>query len=152
MPIDLRPALPLLLPAAIAWAEARSQDAAAAGAALNERGITIARAAGVQRPELIRVSLVESLPLPEEATLRGAALQTGLLGPGMVGLTLGSSVLVYSGHETVRVLSHEFRHVHQYEAYGSIAGFLPVYLQQIVEFGYPNAPLEIDARAHEGDT
>lgn len=149
MPIDLRAALPLLLPGVIAWAEARSREVAATGRLLSEAGTAIARAVGVQRPELIRVAVVDSLPLPEDPTLRAAALQTGLLGPGMVGLTLGYSVLVCSGHETVRLLSHEFRHVHQYEKWGSIAAFLPVYLQQIVEFGYASAPLEIDAQAHE---
>ena len=35
---------------------------------------------------------------------------------------------------------------------GSIADFLPVYLRQIVEAGYFNAPLEKDAREHEIDT
>ncbi|MES9834713.1 MAG: hypothetical protein ABW139_20975 [Candidatus Thiodiazotropha sp. DIVDIV] len=39
--------------------------------------------------------------------------------------------------------------VFQYETLGSIEKFLPVYTQQIVEYGYENAPLEVDARAHE---
>lgn len=38
---------------------------------------------------------------------------------------------------------------HQYEQAGSIAAFLPRYLQQIVTVGYNNAPFEIDARSHE---
>ena len=59
----------------------------------------------------------------------------------MVGLTLGYGVYVCHGHGTVRLLSHEFRHVYQYEQAGSIAAFLPVYLQQIVTFGYNNAPM-----------
>jgi hypothetical protein len=50
-----------------------------------------------------------------------------------------------------RLLSHECRHVHQYEAHGSIAAFLPVYLEQIATVGYRNSPLEQDARAHEVD-
>jgi hypothetical protein len=41
------------------------------------------------------------------------------------------------------------RHVYQYEMLGSINGFLPVYLQQIVEYGYYDAPLESDARDNE---
>lgn len=149
MPIDLRTALPFLLPGAIEWAEARSQEVAARGRSLSEREIAIARAVEVQHPELIRVTVVQSLPLPEDPALRAAALQTGLLGPHMAGLTLGYSVLVCRGNETVHLLSHEFRHVHQYERFGSIAAFLPVYLKQIVDFEYENAPFEIDARAHE---
>jgi len=149
MPMDLRQALPVLLPDAIAWAEARAREVAQTGSPLSERGIAIARAAGVERPEVIRVAVVGSLPLPEHHGLRAAALQTGLLGPDTAGLTLGYSVYVRRGHETVRLLSHEFRHVYQYERLGSIAAFLPVYLQQIVDVGYDNAPFEIDARAHE---
>jgi hypothetical protein len=38
---------------------------------------------------------------------------------------------------------------HQYEQNGSIAGFLPLYLKQVIEAGYHNAPFEADARAHE---
>ena len=40
-------------------------------------------------------------------------------------------------------------HVYQYEKAGSIAAFLPQYLQQIAIVGYANAPFEIDAREHE---
>ena len=147
--MDLRVALRLLLPGAIAWAEACASEAAATGVALTDAGIKIARRVGVQRPELIRLAIVDRLPLPEEPSLREAALQTGLLGPDMAGLTLGYSVFVVRGQESVRLLSHEFRHVHQYEAHGSIGAFLPVYLQQIVELGYANAPYELDAQAHE---
>lgn len=146
---DLRTVLPLLLPGAIAWAQARALEVSQEGTALNEDGIAIARRAGVQRPELVRIAIVDSLPLPEEAHLKAAALQTGLLGPGMVGLTLGHSVFICRGHQTRRLLSHELRHVYQYEVHGSIAEFLPVYLQQIADVGYANAPFEIDAREHE---
>ena len=84
--------------------------------------------------------------------LRQVALETGLLGPGSIGLTLGHSIFIVRGHMSPRLLSHECRHVHQYEIYGSIAAFLPVYLEQIATVGYLGAPLERDARAHEIET
>jgi len=149
MTFDLRAALPVLTPKAISWAEAQSSSIEQLGRPLNEVLLAVARSVGVLHPELIRVAEVPSLPLPEDPELKQAALATGLLGPGMVGLTLGYGVYVCSGHGNVRLLSHEFRHVHQYEQAGSIAAFLPVYLQQIVTVGYHNAPFEIDARAHE---
>ena len=148
---DLRTALPALLPRAITWARETARRVELAGAAINSDEVLIARKVGVRQPHLIRVLEVDVFPLPEEAELRDAALRTGLLGPEMVGLTLGCSVLVCRGYRTRRLLSHEFRHVYQYESAGSIAAFLPLYLQQIVEVGYANAPLEIDARAHEFD-
>jgi hypothetical protein len=149
--VDLRTALPQLLPLAIAWAETQSQHVAHVGQNLSPLGLSLARAVGVVQPERIRVKLVDRLPLPEDPTLRQAAVQTGLLGPQMVGLTLDHSVFIVQGHDTPRLLSHEFRHVYQYEVLGSINSFLPVYLEQIVSFGYENAPLEQDARMHERD-
>jgi hypothetical protein len=149
--MDLTSSLPTLLPIAIKWAEARAAEVAKAGAPLTIETTKIALVAGVIRPELIHVALVQTLPLPNHPMLREAALQTGLLGTGMAGLTLGYSVIIRRGCETTRLLSHEFRHVHQYESAGSIAAFLPLYLRQIVEFGYHNAPLENDARNHEFD-
>jgi hypothetical protein len=147
--VDLQTALPALLPKAIAWAESQAAVVSETGQTLNGARLGIARRVGVARPELIRVAIVDALPMPQDATLHAAAVQTGLLGPHMAGLTLGYSVLVCRGQDTSRLLSHEFRHVYQYEQAGSIAAFLPTYLQQIVQFGYANAPLEVDARAHE---
>jgi hypothetical protein len=149
MTFDLRAALPVLIPKAITWAEEQYLHIAQVGQPLNDVQLSVARSDGVLHPELIRVAEVLSLPLPEDLELRQAALATGLLGPNMAGLTLGHGVWVCRGHGNIRLLSHEFRHVYQYEQAGSIAAFLPTYLQQIVAYGYRNAPFEVDARAHE---
>jgi hypothetical protein len=120
------------------------------GARLTPAEEEIARAVGVAKPELVRVEMVgERLPMPDDPALREAAMQAGLLGPGMIGLTLGYSIFICRGHRTRRLLSHELRHVHQYEQHGSIAGFLPLYLQQVLEVGYRDAAFERDAREHE---
>ncbi|MCP1175873.1 hypothetical protein [Ralstonia chuxiongensis] len=146
---DLAKVLPTVLPAAIAWAEAQSQVVLSVGVGLSEPGITDARAVGVANPERVRVAIVPSLPLPDDPTLRAIALNTGLLGPGMVGLTLGHAIFIVQGHNTRRLMTHELRHVHQYEEAGSIANFLPSYLEQVARFGYHDAPFEVDARRHE---
>ena len=152
MPMDLAASLPTLLPRAIAWAEVQSQLVLTHGVSLKAPGLILARSVGVKSPEEIRVGIVDQLPLPDDPQLQSAAIQAGLLGPNMVGLTLGYAVFICRGHEAdPRLLSHEFRHVHQYEAAGSIASFLPIYLQEIVVFGYASAPSELDARAHERD-
>jgi hypothetical protein len=150
-PLDLLSVLPQLLPGAIAWAELQSQIIAQTGQSLDATGLALARIVGVQRPELIRVKIVGQIPVPSDPTLQLAALQTGLLGPQTVGLTLGYGIFIAQGNLTPRVLSHECFHVYQYEVGGSIAAFLPVYLQQIVSVGYHDAPLEQDARAKERD-
>src|SRR5262245_40623871 len=100
-----------LLPKAIAWAEDWAAVTARTGIPLDERGTTIARLVGVSRPELIRVALVDQLPFPYDPELRQAALATGLLGPNMVGLTLGYGIFICRGHNSIRLLSHECRHV-----------------------------------------
>lgn len=146
---DLRAALPTLLPKAIAWAEGQATQVACSGRTLDKSELELARRVGVARPELIRLALVAALPMPDDPDLQAAAVQTGLLGPKTVGLTLGYSVFICRDYITPRLLSHEFRHVYQYEQAGSIAAFLPGYLQQIVQFGYAGAPLELDACAHE---
>ena len=151
MSFNLLSALPQLLPSAIAWAEAESHHARETGNPLDPAGLALARRVGVQCPELIRTQLVDVFPQPDEPTLRQAAQATGLLGVGTIGLTMGYAILILRGHMSSRLLSHECRHVYQYEAAGSIAAFLPVYLQQIAMAGYDDAPFERDARAFEVD-
>lgn len=149
MPFNLADVLPHLLPKAIEWAEARSAEALANGTALTETGLKLAAAVGVREPGRVRVLEVADMPLPEDPELNDAALATGLLGPHMAGLTLGYGIFVSQGFATNRLISHECRHVFQYEEAGSIRDYLPVYLAQIAEFGYADAPYEVDARKHE---
>ena len=148
---DLAAELPRLLPKAIAWAELEESAGLRNGSRLNASGVRLAQAAGVRRPELVRVFEAIHLPSPMDPELSFAATESGLLGPHMAGLTLGYAVFIRAGHGSARLLSHECRHVYQYESAGSIAAFLPVYLSQIVSFGYEQAPFEVDARAHERD-
>lgn len=147
--MDLASNLPLILPLATEWANERSAEIQLRGNALNNQGIELAKKVGVSCPEKVKIMEVPLLPMPINPILKEAALSTGLLGPNMIGLTLGHSIYICSGRMTRRLLSHELRHVHQYENYGSISGFLTEYLSQIVTYGYNEAPLEIDARAHE---
>jgi hypothetical protein len=150
--MDLQALLPQLLPRAIAWAEEQARLGLLQGKPLDANGIELARRVGVQHPEQIRVIAVDAFPLPADPALRQAAIQTGLLGADGLGLTLGPAVFLRRGHETeARLLRHEFRHVRQCEQSGSLAAFLAEYLSQIVEVGYAQAPLEVDARAHEED-
>lgn len=146
---NLKMALPGLLPHAIQWAEATSAYAALSGRPLSEAEAALARQVGVGRPEAVRLFIVDQMPYPEHPLLQAAAMATDFLGPQTAGLTLGHSVMVRRGQESARLYSHEFRHVHQYEQAGSIAAFLPVYLEQVLECGYADAPFEIDAREHE---
>jgi hypothetical protein len=145
----LREALPGLVPLAIDWARRAAAQAGEAGQALDAAGVDIARQVGVARPEDVRVVVAGEMPFPEHPLLRAAAVEVGMLGPHMAGLTLGHAIFIREGELSARLLSHELRHVAQYEAAGSIEAFLPVYLAQVVDYGYEAAPYEVDAREHE---
>ena len=147
--MDLAAALPVLLPRAIRWAEREAERGISRGTRLAPAEIALAVKVGVWRPERIRVVGVEALPEPDDFALRAAAFGVGLLGGEAIGLTLGYAVFIRRGSESRSTLAHELRHVAQYESAGGIAAFLPVYLVQIIEFGYAGAPLEADAREHE---
>ena len=139
--------LPRLLPKATGWAERQQHEILATGIRLSPEEMIIARGVGVAHPENIRVKVVDRLPLPEYPELAAAAIQTGLLGPDMTGLTLFYGIFICkSVVGSSNLIAHECRHVKQYEERGSVAAFLQEYLFQIVTAGYFNAPLEQDAR------
>lgn len=144
--IDLKVELPRLLPKAVEWAERQQADILATGLPLSPEQMVVARGVGVAQPNNIRIKLVDRLPLPEYPDLAAAALQTGLLGPNMTGLTLFYGIFICKhDYGNRNLIAHECRHVQQYEKRKSIAAFLQEYLSQIVTFGYSNALLEQDA-------
>ena len=148
---DLESMLPALLPRAIEWVKAQSASIREQGSPLDDQGMRLARAVGVTHPDRIRVCVVQSIPLPEDPELRAVALENGVLGPEIAGITFGYGIYARDGAVTNRLISHECRHVYQYEKAGSIDAFLPVYLHQVATVGYQQAPFEIDARRHELD-
>jgi hypothetical protein len=136
-----------LLPRATAWAEQKEQyivrhhDAHS----LESDDIAVARRAGVQHPERVRLLAVPEIPLPDEPDLKDAAQEVGLITRGTAGLTVGYGVFVQQDCLVGRLIAHELKHVAQFEECGSIAGFLRQYLAECNEYGYPNAPMEQEA-------
>lgn len=147
----LEAVLPFLMPRAISWAESVASIVAQRGAPLNPSDAEDASSVGVREVDKIRVLMVDFFPFPDDPDLRAAAVETGLLDSNTTGLTLGYSILIRKGHLSRCVLSHECRHVAQYEHAGGIASFLPVYLGTIVQpgVGYWNSPFEVEARQYE---
>lgn len=85
---DLRAALPLLLPKAIAWADAQEKDALSRGRQLTPSELRIARAVEVMQPERVRVIVAPSLPLPADPEFRvprRGSVNPSPLGDGQVG-------------------------------------------------------------------
>jgi len=147
MPFDLREALPKLLPKASEWVRQQEKIILQYGLPLTDDHLRMAELAGVRFPQKIRIREVLSIPLPADPELRLAALQSGLLGPQVAGITFGYGIyLIEGGMKQTNLIAHECRHVAQYERYGSIQNFLIAYLNQIIDYGYDDAPLEIEAR------
>jgi len=139
-----------MLPRAAAWAQQQEEFMLRHSAAfiLVPQVQEIARRAGVQRPETVRLLAVPEIPLPEEADLREAAGALGLIAPGTAGLTIGHGVFVRQDClKDPKLIAHELMHVAQYERLGSIPAFLQQYLSEVNEYGYPAAPMEQEAIA-----
>jgi len=139
-----------MLPRAATWAQQQEQIMLGSAQAqrLTQAGQEIARRAGVARPEAVRILAVPEIPLPEEADLRAAAVNFGLITPGTAGLTIGYGIFVrQSCFNDAKLIAHELKHVAQYERHGGIPGFLQHYLAEVNQHGYPAAPMEQEAVA-----
>ncbi|MDP5135596.1 hypothetical protein ORJ04_06495 [Rheinheimera baltica] len=119
------------------------------GRALTSEEQNIALLVGVSKPERVHICEVPEIKRPQEPELAALCEQFGFLTKDTIGLTLGYGIYIKQGYLTTRLLSHELRHVYQYEQAGSTEAFLTRYIGEIMQFGYFNAPYEIDARSHE---
>jgi hypothetical protein len=140
-----------LMLAAMAWALSVNANGLAKGKPLSLCQAADAVDVGVKNPDAVRILRVPNLPEPDCTDLRMVARKCGLDLSRSHGMALGYSVLIrHSALGDRRVLRHELRHVAQFEAAGSLSQFLEDYLAQIIQNGYGDAPLEVDARRHEG--
>ena len=140
---------PEILAKTITWAEAIVQAVLSDGEPLTYDETKLARQMGVMHPERIRILMVEAIPRPSDPALLALGEALGLLRDGVAGLTLGYSVLICNGYRKRLVVSHECRHVFQYEQIGDLGLYLSEYLRQVAIHGYRNAPFEVDAIANQ---
>ena len=115
------------------------------GRTLNEAETKIALEIGVANSEKIRVIETDNMPEPSVYQLSALRMQNGLRYSHTAGLTLGYFVFIKKGSMSNHLLAHELRHVYQFEQIGSLEKMIQRYLQEIMQFGYQNAPLELDA-------
>jgi sorbitol-specific phosphotransferase system component IIA len=134
---------------AIAWAENCEREILARGRVLTPAETADAVAMGVRAPQRVRVLVVDAIAAPADDNLQALVHSTGLFSGQLDGLTPGYGIYIVRGRETRQLISHECRHVYQCESAGSIAAFIPQYLDQVLSLGYARAPFEIDAYAHE---
>ncbi len=146
MPLITPEQFALLLPLACTWAEEQERLILQNDVALSATELADAKRIGLSRPEQVRVQAVETIPMPQNPALKMAAQATGLLSPLTAGLTLRYGIFIrVDCWGQRRILVHELAHVTQYERLGGFEPFLRQYLQECLTFGYPGAPLELEA-------
>ena len=105
---------------------------------------------GVKEIQKVRLLKVKQIPLPEHPELKAAVEEAGLIGEKTIGIAFRWGIYVredYWGQRNLVV--HELTHTSQYERYGGIEAFLKDYLQECLLEGYPNGPLEQEAKQME---
>ena len=136
-----------LLPLACAWAEEQEGHILREGVPLSAGQIVDAKRIGLAYPERVRLRVVDEIPLPENPALRAAAEATALISPLTAGLTLRYGIFIQSDYWCHRrLVVHELAHVAQYERLGGFRPFLQQYLFECLTIGYPEAPLEQEAK------
>lgn len=147
---DLRHAMQVAIPLAVAWAQEQESIILDTGVQLSPELIEIARKVGVQRPDLVRVRLVPQLPQPNNPILLVLAKTVQLITPNTAGITFQHGIYIRQDcANELRLHAHELAHVGQYERLGGIQPFMHKYCQQLATAGYHNAPMEVEARKAE---
>jgi len=140
-----------LLPLACQWAEEQERVILQRGVMLTG-SLAQARDVGVAHPEQVRLLRVDAIPIPEHPELAVAAVATGLISATTAGLTLRYGIFIRSDcWGQGRLVKHELVHTSQYERLGGFKPFLKAYLGECLTIGYPNGPLEMEARRAVGE-
>ena len=135
-----------VLPLASEWAKAKEKVVLNNGVPLSNSQIEDAKRVGVKHPEKIRIFKVPQIPLPKHPVLKAAAEATQLITPSTVGLTVRYGIFIHSDFSDDRCLIvHELVHTSQYEKLGGFLQFFRKYFLQLINIGYPEAPMEQEA-------
>jgi hypothetical protein len=120
------------------------------GRPLSADELKLAANVGVTRPELVRIVVTGTFPLPSDAALATELKsRIGLGSTATGGLTLGHAIFIAPKYASARwLLAHELTHVGQFETMG-VDRFAHDYLVQLLLVGYVRAPLEQAAHANE---
>ena len=138
--------LGIVMPIALRWCERQQRAVLTSGQPLTRVEVEIAKRVGVFHPERIRIKLCEKIPRPTDSILSTLSKLVGYEWSNFAGLTLGYGIYIRKDAFSLELISHEFRHVRQFEQAGSLTAFLTQYITEVLTYGYWNAPLEVEAR------
>jgi hypothetical protein len=97
------------IPKAVQWVTQIEQACMEIGHQLSPQSKRDARAIGVQQIDLVRVMVLNEIPLPDDRDLRKFILQTAIC-----------SIVLETGAYYRRLIAHKLAHVMQYERFGGM--------------------------------
>lgn len=131
------------LPRLLAWYDKAEAELLPQGRPLNPAELTIARTLKIQHPDRVRIVVLETFLLPDDAELHAEAKQGGMGSEDA--RTMGDAILLKPYlHENPTVIAHELVHIAQHDRLGR-AAFMRRYLTELEVLGYDAAPLEVEA-------
>jgi hypothetical protein len=131
------------------WVKEQVQYIATHGRPLSVQESAVARKVGVKNIAQVKILEVDLIEPPKNPILNELCQELEFLSDATIGLTMFNCIFIKKGHYSTKLLSHELRHVYQYQQFGSVEAFLSEYIRQIMSVGYEDSELEIDARNHE---
>lgn len=138
----------VLLPQYINWAYETDRKGLEMGTPLNEKELLLAAEIGIKHPEKVRIVYVDEVPFPyENVALKVFGEAVGLVGEGIINnaQVFGYSIYARKGFVLNRPkLAHELVHVLQVER-ASLDRVVTQHFFDMAEYGYDNAPLEVEA-------
>lgn len=137
-----------LLPQICDWAQKKEEENILKnGVALSADEMVTASKIGVRHPERVRLLQVPQVPMSQDAALRAAAAQAGLVSEQTAGMALRYGIFIRDDvwDNRSHIVAHELVHTAQYERLGGFAPFLKQYLSECLTVGYSQAPLEQEA-------
>jgi hypothetical protein len=111
------------------WAKAQEAYILRHGAPLTAAQVSDARLAGVSAPELVRVLVVNRIPLPDVTELADAARSAQIITEASRGVAIGYGIIIRADSWRNReLLLHQLVHVAQCERSGGLETFVLEYL------------------------
>ena|ERR1035437_884011 len=139
--------LKAILPFVVKWAKDHEKRILREGKPLREREREDALSVGVKEVDKVKILEVEEIPLPENPIVRMAMERTGFTGIDFVGISFNKGIYIKKGERYRRSLMvHELCHTAQAERLGGTEEFIKEYAKEVVETGYHNCSLEVEAR------
>lgn len=133
----------------VEWARSIEAEGQERGTPLTSNQIELASQLGIEHPEKVRLVFVDAVPFPtEDAKMRAIGETLGFIGPGVTNnaQAFGYTIWVRNGFTLDRPgLAHELVHVEQIERSSSFGGYVMQYMQELLEYGHADMPLELEA-------